>query len=248
MFEQRIKNFWEGEAGIYSDAIKKELENKKKDAWKKLILDSAPKKDKLKILDIGCGPGFFSIILSKDGHDIIGTDLTENMIEEAKQNAKNQGLDLDFRQMDCKHLDFDDDTFDLVICRNVTWTLDNPIQAYSEWKRVLNKGGKVLIFDANWYLHEYDENLKKKYEETKVKLGLNKEEKKSGHKDPEELNRLSKNLFMSDKHRPGWDLVNLIEIGYSQVFANLDLDKDIYEENDSKTRLLTPMFMVGAVK
>ncbi|WP_269849317.1 class I SAM-dependent methyltransferase [Methanosarcina horonobensis] len=37
--------------------------------------------------------------------------------------------------------------------------LIRPLAVYREWQRVLNPGGVLLIFDANWNLHYYDENL-----------------------------------------------------------------------------------------
>ena len=47
-------------------------------------------------------------------------------------------------------LPFDDNSFDCIISRNVTWTLLDTKQSYQEWLRVLRPGGKILIFDANW--------------------------------------------------------------------------------------------------
>ena len=47
--------------------------------------------------------------------------------------------------MDSHQLSFDDNTFDLLINRNVTWTLYDPEQAYKEWYRVLKPGGRLLI-------------------------------------------------------------------------------------------------------
>ena len=93
-----------------------------------------------------------------------GIDITENMIHEAKENVKAAGLSADLMTMDCHNLNFPDETFDMVICRNITWTLDDPQKAYKEWLRVLKKGGRLLVSDACWYLHLYDEEKKKIYE------------------------------------------------------------------------------------
>ena len=66
----KIKDFWEGEAQIYDEAIKEELKGKFAPQWKKLILDNSPKADRLKVLDIGTGPGFFPVLLAQEGHDV----------------------------------------------------------------------------------------------------------------------------------------------------------------------------------
>ncbi|WP_269851750.1 hypothetical protein [Methanosarcina horonobensis] len=56
----RIKNYWEGEAQGYSEFIDNELNGFERKAWSDLVLEHAPSKDSLDILDIGTGPGFFS--------------------------------------------------------------------------------------------------------------------------------------------------------------------------------------------
>ena len=52
--------------------------------------------------------------------------------------------------MDAENLYFADNTFDVVISRNLTWTLPNPQKAYSEWYRVLKPQGILLNFDADY--------------------------------------------------------------------------------------------------
>lgn len=58
--------------------------------------------------------------------------------------------------MDAHHLDFEDDAFDVIITRNLTWNLERPIDAYTDWHRVLKKV-RMLNFDANWYGYLLDE-------------------------------------------------------------------------------------------
>ena len=136
----KIKDFWEGEAQIYDEAIKEELKGKFAPQWKKLILDNSPKADRLKVLDIGTGPGFFPVLLAQEGHDVTGIDVTENMIKWAKHNAENCGVEATLLTMDTHKLDFEDNSFDVIVNRNVTWTLENPKDAYKEWMRVLKPG------------------------------------------------------------------------------------------------------------
>ena len=84
MQNDKIKEYWEGEAGIYSEGIKAELKSETAENWKNLILEYAPEKEHLEVLDVGCGPGFFEIMLGKEGHHVTGIDITENMIHEGK--------------------------------------------------------------------------------------------------------------------------------------------------------------------
>lgn len=56
MQNDKIKEYWEGEAGIYSEGIKAELKSETAENWKNLILEYAPEKEHLEVLDVGCGP------------------------------------------------------------------------------------------------------------------------------------------------------------------------------------------------
>ena len=165
MIQNEIKQYWEGEAQAYSDSIKEELLSFKKQAWLDLILEYAPQKKDLKILDIGTGPGFFSVILSEAGFDVTAIDCTENMLHEAEGNLKAAGVSAKLKLMDSHKLDFPDNEFDLIINRNVTWTLHDPKAAYREWYRVLKEGGRLLIFDSNFAHRFVDDELEAKYQQ-----------------------------------------------------------------------------------
>ena len=86
MLNDEIKDYWEGESYVYSDIIKKSLNDEGKNAWADLVLGNAPKKEKLEILDVGTGPGFFPVLLGEKGHHVTGIDITENMIRRAAEN------------------------------------------------------------------------------------------------------------------------------------------------------------------
>lgn len=247
---ERIKNFWEADAEGYSESVNRELENASREAWVSLVLEYAPKKERLDILDVGTGPGFFPIVLTQAGHNVTGTDLTENMIACAKRNVEARGLAATLLTMDAQKLTFSGDRFDLIICRNLTWTLDNPPKAYAEWLRVLRPGGRALIFDANWNLHTKSEELNRAYEQKMREI----DEKFGaypgrGHNNPDELAAISKNLFMSDKQRPQWDMDMMLRLGFKKVFADVAIGSR-YAESDRQRAMqeVTPPFVVGGEK
>ena len=102
---------------------------------------------------MGTGTGFFAVLLAQQGHRVEGIDLTPAMLEEARWLAKQRNLDIAFREMDAQNLDYPNDSFDVVISRNLTWTLPDPERAYAEWFRVLKPGGVLLNFDADYASH-----------------------------------------------------------------------------------------------
>lgn len=247
MIQNEIKQYWEGEAQAYSDSIKEELLSFKKQAWLDLILEYAPQKKDLKILDIGTGPGFFSVILSEAGFDVTAIDCTENMLHEAEGNLKAAGVSAKLKLMDSHKLDFPDNEFDLIINRNVTWTLHDPKAAYREWHRVLKDGGRLLIFDSNFAHRFVDDELEAKYQQA-LKEAAEKGFTRKGHVDQEESYRLTKLFYLTDKKRPQWDLQEFVEIGFKKIILDHDIIKRVYNEKDMALWSVIPMFMVCGQK
>ena len=68
----------------------------------------------IKILDVGCGTGRHSIELTKRGYNITGIDLSESMLQKARDKAKTNNLDIEFFNYDARKLPFNKD-FDTAI-------------------------------------------------------------------------------------------------------------------------------------
>lgn len=243
----KVKQHWEFSAKGYSNIIKDELNSFKAKAWIDLINKHIKKGEKLNILDVGCGPGFFSIILSREGHNVVGIDCTENMIKEAKFNAYSEGLYPTFICMDSHELDFEENTFDLIINRNVTWTLADPIKAYKEWNRVLKPGGKLLIFDANWYLHKFDEKLKEENQKREAMCIEQYGSIYNSYDGPKEC-ILDEILPLDDKVRPNWDREVLSNLNYENFIIDNDITSRVWEEKEKLLYGATPMFMIACEK
>jgi 2-polyprenyl-3-methyl-5-hydroxy-6-metoxy-1,4-benzoquinol methylase len=67
-----------------------------------------------KIIDIGCGTGRHSIELAKRGYQITGIDLSESMLNRAREKAEHENLEIDFQKHDARMLPFENE-FDLAI-------------------------------------------------------------------------------------------------------------------------------------
>ena len=79
-------------------------------------------------------------------------------------SEKRAGI-LNLKEWMPRHWEFEDESFDVIISRNLTWNLPHPEMAYKEWLRVLKKGGKLLNFDANWYGYLYDDKKREAHRE-----------------------------------------------------------------------------------
>jgi len=99
-----------------------------------------------KVLDVGCGEGFYAIYLASKGFDVTGIDISENAIKLAKENAAKHNIKIKFMPLDVADLDKINDKFDFVF----EWAILHHImpeqrQKYTEnIKRILNKGGNYL--------------------------------------------------------------------------------------------------------
>ncbi|MBN1151276.1 class I SAM-dependent methyltransferase [candidate division WOR-3 bacterium] len=68
----------------------------------------------LNILDVGCGTGRHSIELTRRGYMVKGIDLSESMLDKAREKAVRAGLTIDFSKNDARNLPFNSE-FDLAI-------------------------------------------------------------------------------------------------------------------------------------
>jgi len=101
---------------------------------------------KLKILDLGCGDGRLSAELVKKGHEVWGTDVFPDGIEEAKKKGINAiKADIEAR------LPFCDSEFDLVLILDTLEHIYDEEGVIWEAYRVLKKDGKVIISYPNQF-------------------------------------------------------------------------------------------------
>lgn len=217
---ENIATYWNQRSIGYSRAIHEELENGSADFYGEKLRSYAPRKGCLKCLDVGCGPGLFSILLSQEGYQVTSLDYSPGMIEKAKRNLDEAGFIPDIVRADATKLPFENESFDYIVSRNLVWNLENPEAAYKEWLRVLKPGGRILVIDANHYLHYYDERYKKAYEEKSRKFEKIRPEDRHDpldYVDPTLINEIAKNLPLSRKLRPEWDMEAFRAFGVTRL-------------------------------
>lgn len=148
--KEMIKHRWNRRAKDFDKSPGHGIHSgREKEAWVNL-LTRVLGKDQLEILDVGTGTGVIALVLAEMGHKVTGVDIAEEMVQKAREKAKNLNLFADFRVGDAEELPFADNSFDALINRHVVWSLPHPEKAMAEWKRVLRPGGKLIIIDSNW--------------------------------------------------------------------------------------------------
>ncbi len=98
-----------------------------------------------RILDIGCGLGREAFPLSDLGYDVVGIDISKEVISQVKQLSADKGYVISFYEYDGEHLPFSAESFDAVLIWAQTFGLlygDEFKKSFlSECKRVLRRGG-----------------------------------------------------------------------------------------------------------
>ena len=106
------------------------------------------------ILDIGCGLGREAFALSDLGYDVVGIDISKEVISQVKQLSAEKGYHISFQKYDGEHLDFSAESFDVVLIWAQTFGLlygnEFKKRYLSECRRVLKKGG-LCSFSAHDY-------------------------------------------------------------------------------------------------
>lgn len=235
----RIHGYWSGRSEEFVRMRGEELESGMAKLWLAEIQRCLPTGKKLKILDVGTGGGFFAILLAQQGHTVCGIDLTAGMIEGARRLAEEKDVDVDFQVMDAEKTDFEDESFDVVVARNLTWTLPHPAEAYREWKRVLKRGGILLNFDGNYGKADF-------CKEARDSSGQNAHRNVSDEQ-LNECTQIREELGISREERPAWDERVLNALGYAKIKIDREVSDRIYT-GDLRFYNPTPLFLIKGVK
>lgn len=238
--------YWSEDADNYDGIVRAELRSFRASAWSAFFerrLNPASR-----VLDFGCGPGFFTVLLARLGHDVTAVDISSRMARAAGRNAAKFAREaLDEGRIAIHHVEtglrgFEAGTFDAVVMRNVTWTMKEPAKFYGDCRRVLAPGGRLLVFDANWNLPLFDEALAARCAERERLCIERFGSTFDGPRIEEPLD--CRALPLSRRVRPAWDVRTLNMLGFAGVEAEHDLTDRFWDE---KERLLygeTPLFCV----
>jgi len=210
LLERRIETYWDERSKAFSAKRRRELDGPDAHAWKTYLLRTLdpifPDFSELRVLDVGTGAGFFAILFAEMGAKATGLDLSHDMIHEAKVNSLAYGVPdgTTFAVGNAQELAFADDSFDIVISRNLTWTLPDVETAYSEWVRVLAPGGLLFNFDAD---HRHTT-----WDATNTNDGL-------AAQKLTECNAIKDTLSINRRERPAWDKALLERLGLAVTTA-----------------------------
>ena len=257
---QEISVYWDARAESYSNGVCGELADGRGDAWRSKLEDlidahlGMQRADGrvLRALDLGCGPGFFEILLARMDCTVDAVDGSEEMLARARKNTQDAGVvdAVTFHQSDVCTLPFEDSAFDLVVSRNLTWLMRDPEAAYAEWLRVLRPGGMLAVFDANWYLYRVNEEIDRKRiaDQKGDSLDWWDPSARATTAEEQECELIADKLPLTPIVRPAWDVDVLTRMGVSSIETDENAWRQLWGDGEKAFYGSSPMFSVVAVK
>lgn len=248
--QNKIIDYWDARANGFNLAtnhlLKEEL-----NSMKSMLEANVNITKRMKILDVGTGAGLVAISLALMGHEVFATDLSENMLNHAESNSEKYGVEIAFMKSDAQKLPFRDSEFDMVISKDLMWSLSDPISAYIEILRVLKPDGYLFIIDGNYYLDLYDGEYKQKRLYRDLKNGKNNNlhaKTNIDNVDFDVIRDIAKDLPLSKVRRPSWDVSILLSLGVKGIhIESLDDDEFAFNSYNGPMKLVSK-FMIFTKK
>lgn len=143
--QRRVQRYgWDKAAGSYEQSWHRQLAL----AQERLLEVAKPRAGE-RVLDVACGTGLVTFpvadLVSADGA-VVGTDLSDEMVDACRQAAATRGCgNATFQRMGAEELQLEDDSFELALCSLGLMYVPEPVQALREMHRVLKPVGRMAV-------------------------------------------------------------------------------------------------------
>jgi SAM-dependent methyltransferase len=142
-----VRGYWDADAQTYDQAPDHYPQRPQEvAAWAAALRRLLPEPP-LKVLDVGAGTGFLSLLLASQGYQVTAMDLSPGMLGRLRAKATVRGLAIQVIEADAEHPPAGD--FGAVVERHLMWTLPDPAKALAAWHSVAPASRLVLI-EGTW--------------------------------------------------------------------------------------------------
>lgn len=121
-------------------------------SWRrKAVREIVDNERSLKVLDVACGTGDFTIEIARkmSGGSVTGIDLSDGMMSVGREKAAAAGIEAVLEYGDCEALRYEDNTFDRVAVAFGVRNFEHLDLGLKEMWRVLDKDGKLVILELS---------------------------------------------------------------------------------------------------
>ena len=142
-----VRSYWDADAATYDrSSAHNPTSALELAAWSAALRRLLPPPP-AKVLDVGAGTGFLSVLLARQGYDVTALDLSAGMLGRLAEKARAAGL-----AVKTVHADASDPQvtgFGSVVSRHLLWTLPDPEAALETWHRAA-VDGRLLLLESLW--------------------------------------------------------------------------------------------------
>lgn len=144
---EAIRSFWDLDAHTYDNSGSHQPQSPLVlAAWRAAVRRLLPPPP-ARVLDVGAGTGFLSILAAQQGYQVTSVDLSPHMLARLRDKATSERLDIETVQADAASPP--PGPFDAVIERHLVWTLPDPARAVETWRRAA-PSGRLVLFESQW--------------------------------------------------------------------------------------------------
>ena len=144
--QDAARALWDSEAQTFDEAADHGLSDPAvRAAWRDLMRELLPPAP-ARVADLGCGTGTLALLLTEQGYDVTGLDLSPEMILRAR--AKVPGVE--FLEADAAAPPLEPTAYDVVLSRHVLWAMPDPAAALARWEDLLTPGGRLVLVEGSW--------------------------------------------------------------------------------------------------
>ncbi len=142
---EALPSRWDANASFWVQIIREHRDKYRNELTDPAMLKAIGEPAGLTVLDAGCGEGYLSRILARNGATVTGIDSSARLIEAARVQNLTDARAVSFDVASVDQVPYADNTFDLVVCNHLINDLSDPSKPISEFARVLRSGGRLVI-------------------------------------------------------------------------------------------------------
>ena len=142
-----IRQFWDVDAATYDRSASHHPSTAlARAAWARALERLLPPPPS-RVLDVGAGTGFLTLLAAGLGHRVTALDLSAQMLDRLRAKAAAAGLDVETVEAPADQPP--DGGFDAVVERHLVWTLPDPAATLARWREAAPTG-RLVLFESAW--------------------------------------------------------------------------------------------------